>query len=472
MDYLPLFFDLKTKPCLLVGGGTVALRKAELLCRAGARVRVVAPKLRESLTEMVRTHQGEALQQAYSADFLEGMTLVVAATDDPALNQQVHRDARERGIPVNVVDQPALCDFIFPAIVDRSPLMVAVSSGGNAPVLARLVRARLEALLPQSYAQLGRLMGAFRERVKQRFSRIESRRNYWERVLYGPVAEQLAAGNQAQAEQWMEALLDSSEEQARGEVYLVGAGPGDPDLLTFKALRLMQQADVVLYDRLVSPRVMELCRRDAERIYVGKERDNHAVPQEGINQLLVDLARQGKKVLRLKGGDPFIFGRGGEELEMLAEQQIPFQVVPGITAATACACYAGIPLTHRGYAQSVKFVTGQLKNRSSELNWPELVQDNQTIVFYMGLHRIGYLASQLIAHGKNPTTPIALVQAGSTPQQKVVTGTLETIEQLLKDNPVKPPSLIIVGEVVKLHQKLAWYQGSEDAEHPVLSLRE
>ena len=315
-------------------------------------------------------------------------------------------------------------------------------------------------------------MGAFRERVKQRFSRIESRRNYWERVLYGPVAEQLAAGNQAQAEQWMEALLDSSEEQARGEVYLVGAGPGDPDLLTFKALRLMQQADVVLYDRLVSPRVMELCRRDAERIYVGKERDNHAVPQEGINQLLVDLARQGKKVLRLKGGDPFIFGRGGEELEMLAEQQIPFQVVPGITAATACACYAGIPLTHRGYAQSVKFVTGQLKNRSSELNWPELVQDNQTIVFYMGLHRIGYLASQLIAHGKNPTTPIALVQAGSTPQQKVVTGTLETIEQLLKDNPVKPPSLIIVGEVVKLHQKLAWYQGSEDAEHPVLSLRE
>ena len=472
MDYLPLFFDLKTKPCLLVGGGTVALRKAELLCRAGARVRVVAPKLRESLTEMVQVHQGEALQQAYSADFLEGMTLVVAATDDPALNQQVHRDAQERGIPVNVVDQPALCDFIFPAIVDRSPLMVAVSSGGNAPVLARLVRARLEALLPQSYAQLGRLMGAFRERVKQRFSRIESRRNYWERVLYGPVAEQLAAGNQAQAEQWMEALLDSSEEQARGEVYLVGAGPGDPDLLTFKALRLMQQADVVLYDRLVSPRVMELCRRDAERIYVGKERDNHAVPQEGINQLLVDLARQGKKVLRLKGGDPFIFGRGGEELEMLAEQQIPFQVVPGITAATACACYAGIPLTHRGYAQSVKFVTGQLKNRSSELNWPELVQDNQTIVFYMGLHRIGYLASQLIAHGKNPTTPIALVQAGSTPQQKVVTGTLETIEQLLKDNPVKPPSLIIVGEVVKLHQKLAWYQGSEDAEHPVLSLRE
>ena len=350
--------------------------------------------------------------------------------------------------------------------------MIAVSSGGSAPVLARLVRARLEALIPHSYGALGRLMGSFRDKVKQRFTRIESRRAYWEQVLYGPVCEQLASGQQPQALRWMEDLLEKTDERHTGEVYLVGAGPGDPDLLTFKALRLMQQADVVLYDRLVSPRVMDLCRRDAERIYVGKERDNHAVPQEGINQLLVDLALQGKKVLRLKGGDPFIFGRGGEELEMLAEQHIPFQVVPGITAASACASYAGIPLTHRGYAQSVKFVTGQLKHRSADLNWPELVHDKQTIVFYMGLHRIGYLVSQLIAHGKNPKTPVALVQAGSTPQQKVVTGTLETIEQVLKDNPVRPPSLIIVGEVVELHHKLAWYKGDEEAAHPVLSLRE
>ncbi|MFT6916751.1 MAG: uroporphyrin-III C-methyltransferase/precorrin-2 dehydrogenase/sirohydrochlorin ferrochelatase [Motiliproteus sp.] len=472
MDYLPLFFDLKTKPCLLIGGGAVALRKAELLCRAGARITVVAPQLREELLELVQAHQGTAIQAPYSGDLLEGMTLVVAATDDPELNQQVHQDAQNLGIPVNVVDQPALCDFIFPAIVDRSPLMIAISSGGSAPVLARLVRARLEALIPHAYGQLGRLMGQFRERVKTRFSRIESRRSYWEQVLYGPVPEQLATGQQSQALRWMEDLLERADDSSCGEVYLVGAGPGDPDLLTFKALRMMQQADVVLYDRLVSPRVMELCRRDAERIYVGKERDNHSVPQEGINQLLVDLARQGKKVLRLKGGDPFIFGRGGEELEMLAEQQIPFQVVPGITAASACACYAGIPLTHRGYAQSVKFVTGQLKNRSADLNWPELVHANQTIVFYMGLHRLGHLASQLIAHGKDPATPVALVQAGSTPQQKVVTGTLKTIEQVLKENPLSPPSLIIVGEVVELHKKLAWYKGHEEASHPVLSLRE
>ncbi|MEH6472817.1 MAG: siroheme synthase CysG [Halopseudomonas sp.] len=472
MDYLPLFFDLKTKPCLLVGGGVVALRKAELLCRAGARVTVVAPQVRQSLVELVQAHQGEAVVAEYRPELLDDKTLVVAATDDTALNRQVHSDALARGLPINVVDQSELCSFIFPAIVDRSPLMIAVSSGGSAPVLARLVRARLEALIPQYYGQLARLMGRFRERVKQRFERIESRRAYWEQVLYGPVAEQLASGQQQQAEQWMERQLAQSDERTCGEVYLVGAGPGDPDLLTFKALRLMQQADVVVYDRLVSPRVLELCRRDAERFYVGKERDNHAVPQDGINQLLVDQAKQGKKVLRLKGGDPFIFGRGGEELETLAEQQIPFQVVPGITAASACASYAGIPLTHRDYAQSVKFVTGQLKNRTADLNWPELVHDNQTIVFYMGLHRIGHLTEQLITHGKNPDTPIALVQAGSTPQQKVVTGTLATIVQVLADNPVKPPSLIIVGEVVELHHKLAWFHGSEESEHPVLSLRD
>ncbi|MEH6824507.1 MAG: siroheme synthase CysG [Motiliproteus sp.] len=472
MDYLPLFFDLKTKPCLVVGGGLVALRKAELLCRAGARVTVVAPKLRQELLSLLQAHQGRAITAPYREELLSGMMLVVAATDDLALNRQLHRDAQAREIPINVVDQPALCSFIFPAIVDRSPLMIAVSSGGSSPVLARLVRARLEALIPSYYGQMARLMGQFRERVKRRFERIESRRSFWERVLYGPVAEQLSVGEEAQAEQWMTRLLAQSEEQQAGEVYLVGAGPGDPDLLTFKALRLMQQADVVLYDRLVSRRVLELCRRDAERIYVGKERDNHAVPQAGINQLLVDLALQGKKVLRLKGGDPFIFGRGGEELELLAEQQIPFQVVPGITAAAACACYAGIPLTHRDYAQSVKFVTGQLKNRSSDLNWPELVHANQTIVFYMGLHRIGHLARQLIAHGKNPETPVAVVQAGSTPQQKVVTGTLATIEAELQQNPLKPPSLIIVGEVVELHKKLAWYQGAEEDGHPVLSLRE
>lgn len=470
MDYLPLFFDLKTKPCLLVGGGMVAERKAELLCRAGAHLTVVAPTMRPGLIKLIKAHNGEAVEAEYDQLLLDGKTLVVAATDNGELNQQVQQDATALGMPVNVVDQPALCSFIFPAIVDRSPLMIAISSGGSAPVLARLVRARLEALIPQSYSKLATLMGSFRQRVKTHFKRIESRRAFWERVLYGPVADQLAAGQQDHAEQWLEAELAQSSERDSGEVYLVGAGPGDPDLLTFKALRLMQQADVVLYDRLVSPRVLDLCRRDAERVYVGKARDDHAVPQEGINQMLVDLARKGNKVLRLKGGDPFIFGRGGEELELLAEQQIPFQVVPGITAASACSTYAGIPLTHRDYAQSVKFVTGQLKNRGADLNWPELIQENQTIVFYMGLHRIEHLTSQLIAHGKSADTPIALVQAGSTPQQKVVIGTLATIVQVMAENPVRPPTLIIVGEVVELHQKLAWYKGADESAHPVLSL--
>lgn len=472
MKYLPLFFDLKTKPCLLVGGGMVAERKAELLCRAGARVRVVAHEIRPEIHELLAKYDGEALEQDYSVELMEEALLVVAATDDQTLNEQVYADAKSRSVPVNVVDSPELCNFIFPAIVDRSPLMIAVSSGGASPVLARMVRARLEALIPRYYADLANLMGRFRDKVKQRFDNISSRRAYWEKVLYGPVSDKLAANQLQDAEAWMEKELQQSQKECGGEVYLVGAGPGDPDLLTFKALRMMQQADVVLYDRLVSPRVLELCRRDAERIYVGKERDNHAVPQEGINQLLVEQALKGHKVLRLKGGDPFIFGRGGEELEELFEHQIPFQVVPGITAASACSSYAGIPLTHRNYAQSVKFITGQLKNRTSDLNWPELVQENQTIVFYMGLHRVGHIAKQLVAHGKAPETPVALVQGGSTPQQKVVVGTLATIEEELERNPLQPPSLIIVGEVVELRDKLAWFKGEEEDAHPVLGLRE
>ena len=459
MDFLPLFFDLKQRPCLLVGGGVVAQRKASLLTRAGAQVMAVAPQFTPELARLVGAHGGTLLESEYRAELLDGKVLVVAATDDDAINRQVHADAMARQIPVNVVDSPELCSFIFPSIVDRSPILVAVSSGGQSPVLARLLRARLETLIPSSFGRLGQLAGRFRERVKQRFESLRERRQFWERVLQGAVAEKVAAGRDAEAEALMSALLaeDGPSGSGVGEVYLVGAGPGDPELLTFKALRLMQQADVILYDRLVSEQVMALCRVDAERIYVGKERSNHALPQEAINQLLVTLAQQGKRVLRLKGGDPFIFGRGGEELELLAAAGVPFQVVPGITAASACSTAAGIPLTHRGYAQSVKFVTGQLKNRSADLNWAELVHPNQTIVFYMGLHRLANLCEQLVAHGKPATTPVALVQQGGTANQRVLTGTLETIVALNEAAQLQPPSLIIVGEVVELHHKLAWY---------------
>nr|WP_246480494.1 siroheme synthase CysG [Motiliproteus sediminis] len=455
---MPLFFDLKGRDCLLVGGGVVAQRKAGLLVRAGARVVAVAPAFTDELTALLTANGGALVVGDYCAQLLEGKVLVIAATDDDSVNRQVHADAVAINLPINVVDCPGLCSFVFPSIVDRSPIVVAVSSGGRAPVLARLLRARLETLIPTSYGRLGQLAGRFREQVKQRFSSLRERRQFWERVFQGTVAERVAAGQEQQAEALLQRMLEQHEHQpAVGEVYLVGAGPGDPELLTFKALRLMQQADVVLYDRLVSEAVMNLCRVDADRIYVGKARSNHAVPQEDINQLLVTLAQQGKRVLRLKGGDPFIFGRGGEELALLAEQGVPFQVVPGITAASACSASAGIPLTHRDYAQSVKFVTGQLQNRTSELNWPELVHPNQTIVFYMGLHRLGYLCAQLTRHGKPADTPVALIQQGGTPDQRVLTGTLATIAELNEAAQLQPPSLIIVGEVVNLHQRLAWF---------------
>ena len=457
MDYLPLFFNLKQQPALLVGGGSIALRKATLLVRAGARVTVIAHEICQDLQTLLDQHDGEAIVGEYHANLLDKQSLVIAATDDLELNQRVHFDATARNLPVNVVDSPELCTFIFPAIVDRSPIVVAISSGGQAPVLARLLRAKLETWIPNSYSQLSQLVGRFRHAVKNRFSSVNQRRIFWEEVLQGQIAEKVFAGRHDEAEALLQSKLESSDDTSTGEVYLVGGGPGDPELLTFKALRLMQQADVVLYDALVSDQVIDLCRRDADRVYVGKQRDNHAVPQEGINALLVKYAKQGKRVLRLKGGDPFIFGRGGEELQTLKQHNIPFQVVPGITAASACSTYAGIPLTHRNHAQSVKFVTGQLKNRTADLNFEELAHDNQTVVFYMGLHTLPVLTERLVQHGKPAETPVAIVSRGTQPDQKVLTGTLANIVERQEKAKLPAPSLVIVGEVVDLHHQLAWF---------------
>ncbi len=384
--------------------------------------------------------------------------MVIAATGDEAVDGAVAAAAKARRIPVNVVDRPSLCSFIFPSIIERAPLTIAVSSGGASPVTARLLRARLETLIPAGYGRLAALAGEFRDRVKARFKPAE-RRRFWERVLQGPIAELVFTGRDGEARNAMqEALDDTRLAFGGGEVALVGAGPGDPDLLTFRALRLMQQADVVVYDRLVSPPVLDLVRRDAERIYAGKERAQHALPQDDINHLLVRLAKEGKRVVRLKGGDPFIFGRGGEEIDTLAAEGIPFQVVPGITAAAGCASYAGIPLTHRDCSQSVVFVTGHLQDGSMNLNWQALAQPRQTIVFYMGLHGIDILCSELAAHGLPAATPAALVQQGTTPEQRVLTGTLHTLPGIVRTSDVKAPTLIIVGEVVKLRDRLKWFE--------------
>lgn len=460
MQFLPLFHKLQGRLVLVIGGGEVALRKARLLSDAGAVLRVVAPEIRGELQELAGP--GGIFLRGYASSDLQGVALVIAATDDVPLNAQISAEAQALGIPVNVVDAPALCSVIFPAIVDRSPLIVAVSSGGDAPVLARLIRAKIETWIPATYGQLANLGKRFRERVKQLFPDVQQRRVFWEDVFQGQIAESVFAGKPEEGERLLEERLAGAAPRALGEVYLVGAGPGDPDLLTFRALRLMQQADVVLYDRLVAPAIIELCRRDAERIYVGKRRSDHAVPQEQINQLLIDLARQGKRVLRLKGGDPFIFGRGGEEIEQLAAEDIPFQVVPGITAASGCAAYAGIPLTHRDHAQSVRFVTGHLKDGSSNLPWQDLVAPGQTLVFYMGLVGLPGICEQLIAHGRSGTTPAALVQQGTTQNQRVFTGTLETLPQLVAEHDVHAPTLVIVGEVVTLRDKLAWFEGAQN----------
>ncbi len=458
MDYLPIFIAVRNKRCVVVGGGEVAARKVALLLQAGASVHVISLQLGETLAQQLA--QGGLSHRAgkFAPTDLDGASIVIAATDDEAVNREVAQAAAERRILVNVVDSPELCSFVMPAIIDRSPLVLAVSSGGAAPVLARLLRARLESLIPASYGRLATLAGKFRDQVKKRFTRSADRRIFWEKILQGPIAEMVYSGQDAAAETALQRALDSeSGAPNRGEVYLVGGGPGDPDLLTFRALRLMQQADVVVYDRLVAPPVLELVRRDAERIYVGKERNNHALRQEEINHLLVRLAREGKRVVRLKGGDPFIFGRGGEEIATLAAEGIPFQVVPGITAAAGCAAYSGIPLTHRDHSQSVVFVTGHLQDGSVDLNWKALAQPQQTVVFYMGLHGVPTICRELISHGLPATTPVALVQQGTTPNQRVFTSTLQALPELVTKEDIKPPTLIIVGTVVNLHDQLKWF---------------
>jgi uroporphyrin-III C-methyltransferase / precorrin-2 dehydrogenase / sirohydrochlorin ferrochelatase len=460
MKFLPLFFDIKQRPCLVVGGGEVAARKVRQLLNAEGKVRVIAPTLTPTLADLLAAGSIEHRACVFTAALLENCALVIAASDDEAVNADVSRLAQARQIPVNVVDNPVLCSFIMPSVVNRDPVLIAISTGGASPVLARLLRARLETMIPSAYGRLALLMQAFREKVKRRFSSMQQRRRFWEQVLQGPVAEMLFAGQEKAALNALEKQLENADTRIDrgGEVYLVGGGPGDPDLLTFRALRLMQQAEVILYDRLVAPAIVELCRKDAERIYVGKEQDQHAVSQAEINKLLVKHAKAGKRVLRLKGGDPFIFGRGGEEIETLMEEGITFQIVPGITAASGCAAYAGIPLTHRDYAQSCIFITGHMQQGKLDLNWQALVQPRQTLAVYMGVAGIETLCRELIRHGLPGETAAAVIQQGTRPEQRTHIGKLNTLSELISSRNITPPSMLIIGDVVKLHEKLSWFE--------------
>jgi len=458
MEHLPIFINLKQKPVLVVGGGDIALRKINLLIKAQARVDCLSPFFCEGMNSLSRDNYVNLINKSFEPADIKDYSVIIAATDDATVNSSISSIAHDKRIPVNVVDSPALSSFIMPSIVDRSPVIIAVSSAGKAPVLARIIRAKLETVIPSAYGILAEIAGEYRQKVKDRFSKIKDRRAVWEATFSGVIAEKVFSGRINEAKNDIEKQLNDSVEMELGEVYLVGAGPGDPDLLTFKALRLIQQADVVLYDRLVSKGVMDLVRRDSELIYVGKKGgSDKSTRQVDINNQLVELAKSGKRVCRLKGGDPFIFGRGGEEIESLSENGIPFQVVPGITAASGCSSYAGIPLTHRDYSQSCRFVTAHLKNGTTNLPWDEFIVDQQTIVFYMALSGANYICEKLMEHGMDKDMPIAIIEKGTMPEQKVYISSLTKLPDLLAKEDIHAPTLMIVGEVVKLNEKLNWY---------------
>lgn len=458
MQALPIFFNINKRLCVVIGGGDVATRKVTMLLKAHAAITLISPEICHELQAMVDAEKIKFTQASYQPDYLIGACMVIAATDDEAVNEAVSRDAKALNIPVNVVDAPELCTFTMGSIIDRSPVVIAISSEGNAPVLARYIRSKIETMLPAAYGRIAGIAGEFRDKVKAKFPTTQQRRRFWEDVLQGPLVERVLAGQEQAARDLLQNFIDDDNNTTNhGEVFLVGGGPGDPDLLTFRALRLMQQCDVCVYDKLVSPEVMELVRRDAELIYVGKARDQHTMPQQEINELLAKLALQGKRVLRLKGGDPFIFGRGGEEIETLMQHGVPFQVVPGITAANGVSSYAGIPLTHRDYAQACLFITGHLKDGNLDLDWASMARPKQTVVIYMGLVGLAQICEKLIAHGVAPTMPVAVVQQGTTQRQKVVTATLADLAEKVAQAGLKAPCLTIIGEVVHLREKLNWF---------------
>lgn len=461
MEHLPIFLNVKGRRTLVVGSGVTAARKADLLLRAGSDVTIVSPEIGEELSQLRASYEFTHKSSALAAEDLQGCLVVFACSSDDAVNQRLCKFAADAGIMVNVADNTENCDFTMPAVVDRTPLLIAISTGGSSPLLTRMLKARFETTIPAAYGRLAEFAGSYRDRIKAMVPDLTRRRRFWESMISGPVAEHLFSSQVEEADLLMENLLDEAAKEGDqppdGEVYLVGTGPGDPDLLTFRALRLMQQADVVLYDRLIGEGILNLVRRDAERIYVGKLTNDHSVPQEEIGNMLIRLARQGKRVLRLKGGDPFVFGRGGEEIEALSENGVTFQVIPGVTAAVGCASYSGIPLTHRDHAQGCMFVTGHEKDGKLNLNWKSLIQPRQTVVVYMGLSSMAAITKGFIANGADPATPAAVIENGTRAGQRVITGTLESLSEQTAVAGIKSPALIIIGGVVTLRDKLSWF---------------
>jgi uroporphyrin-III C-methyltransferase/precorrin-2 dehydrogenase/sirohydrochlorin ferrochelatase len=452
MENLPIFFRLRARPVLLVGAGEAGVAKARLLLAAGADVHVVAPHGLDVFVDWVEEGLVRRERHAFAPADVTGMTLVIGATGNRGVDEEVAAAAQEAAIPVNIVDRPELSSFIIPSIVDRSPVTIGISTNGTSPVLARRLREQIETLLPANLGRLARFLDSFRTAVKAKFNSFDSRRRLWEEIVDGPIARDVLAGREPAARDAMLSRINRLQNNAvpKGHVDIVGAGPGDPELLTVKALRALQDADLVVYDRLIGDGILDLVRRDAERIYVGKARSNHAVPQDQINELLVAHARAGRRVVRLKGGDPFVFGRGGEELERLRAAGVSASVIPGITAATGCAASAGLPLTHRDYASAVTFVTGHGVDGEPDVDWAALSGPRHTLVVYMGVSRADSLAAQLMGHGRAPETPIAIIENGTRPDERVIIGTLASVPSLVRSARVGAPALIVIGEVAAL----------------------
>ena len=456
MDNFPIFLEIKNKPVLVIGGGDIALRKIKLLIKSKPNLKVVAKNFCEEILDLKDRYSIDIIQKDFHPDDIEFPIIIIAATNNKLLNKQIAQIGGKKKIPVNVVDQPALCTFTMGSIVERGSLVVSISSSGKAPVLVRQLREKIEMMIPDAYKDLVDLAGSLRDKVKKSIKINNKRRIFWEKFFDVENIQSFLNQNKTLTKKF-NSLLRSMKNNT-GEVYLVGAGPGERDLLTIRALHLMQKCDVCIFDNLVSDEVIELVRRDADMIFAGKKRDQHTFSQEKINDLLVKYAKKGKKVLRLKGGDPFIFGRGGEEIESLMSHKINFQVVPGISAANGVAAYAGIPLTHRDYAQSCLFLTGHFKDGKIDFDWPKLVTEKQTLVIYMGLLSLPDFIKELIEHGQNKTMPVAVIQSGTTSAQRVIVGNIGNIKSKLVRSKIKSPALVIIGEVVKLRDQLKWFK--------------
>ena len=456
MDYFPIFLDLKGRRALVVGGGEPAARKLRLLQKAGAQVTVIARLPGEEIERSGAT----LVRRGFVAGDVLGHAIAFAATEDAAIDDRVAEAASAHGILFNVVDRAESSSFIVPAVVERDPVVIAISSAGSAPVLARRLREAIERLLPARLGRLASFADSFRGAIKGLLPESSQRRRFWERFFDSPVAEAVLAGDEGRAREGMLTLVNSrasdpqedsraSDPQEAGIVHLVGAGPGSPDLLTLRALQVMQRADVVVYDRLVGPQILDLVRRDAERLYVGKSAGHHSLPQDEINALLARLAGEGKRVVRLKGGDPFIFGRGGEELAYLRQRAIATEVVPGITAALGCAASVGLALTHRDHAQALTLVTAEGRDGEPEIDWAALAQPRQTLAIYMGVGAAGRIAQRLIASGLSPSTPVAVVENGTLPDQRGVVGRLAGLRALIRESGIAGPAIIFVGEAAR-----------------------